>query len=169
MCTSSNNLRPSLFKIFINDFPSYLDSCTDTVLLNSEKLNCLIYADDIVILSTSHAGLQNRLHQLEKYCDAWCLKVNNKKTKIIVFNKAGRKILENFKFQNYDIDCVSNCKYLGIHFTASGSFHFAQTELYKKALKAYYKLRKDCFSLNPSVKSSMHIFDHTLKPILLYN
>ena len=25
------------------------------------------------------------------------------------------------------------------------------------------------FSLNPSVKSSMHIFDHTLKPILLYN
>jgi hypothetical protein len=40
---------------------------------------CLMYADDIVILSISHAGLQNRLHQLEKYCDAWCLKVNNKK------------------------------------------------------------------------------------------
>ena len=40
---------------------------------------CLMYADDIVILSISHASLQNRLHQLEKYCDAWCLKVNNKK------------------------------------------------------------------------------------------
>ena len=79
------------------------------------------------------------------------------------------KFLENFKFQNYDIECVSNYKYLGIHFTASGSFHFAQTELYKKPLKAYFKLRKDFFSLNPSVKSSMHIFDHTLKPILLYN
>ena len=65
-----------------------------------------MYADDIVILSTSHAGLQNRLHQLKKYCDAWCLKVNTKKTKIIVFNKTGRTILENFKFQNYDIECV---------------------------------------------------------------
>ena len=40
------NLSPSLFKIFINDFLSYLDSCTDTVLLHSEKLNCLMYADD---------------------------------------------------------------------------------------------------------------------------
>jgi hypothetical protein len=46
---------------------------------------------------------------------------------------------------DYDIECVSNYKYLGLHFTASGSFHFAQTELYKKALKAYYKLRKDFF------------------------
>jgi hypothetical protein len=69
-------------------------------------------------------------------------KVNNKKNKIIVFNKAGRKILENFKFQNYDIECVSNYKYLGIQFTASGSFHFAQAELCKRALKAYYKLTK---------------------------
>ena len=58
---------------------------------------------------------------------------------------------------------------MGIHFTGSGSFYFAQTELYKKALKTYYKLRKDFFSLNPTVKSSMHIFDHNLKPILLYN
>jgi hypothetical protein len=122
-----------------------------------------------VILSTSHAGLQNRLHQLEKYCDAWCLKVNNTKSRLLCSIRQAGKYLEKFKFQNYDIECGSNYKYLGIHLTASGSFHFAQTELYKKALKAYYKLRKDFFSLNPSVKSSMHIFDHTLKPILLYN
>ena len=31
------------------------------------------------------------------------------------------------------------------------------------------KITKKKFSLNPSLKSSMHIFDHTLKPILLYN
>jgi hypothetical protein len=38
-----DNLSPSLFKFAINDFVSYLDSCTDTVLLHSEKLNCLMY------------------------------------------------------------------------------------------------------------------------------
>jgi hypothetical protein len=38
-----DNLSPSLFKFAINDFASYLDSCTDTVLLHSEKLNCLMY------------------------------------------------------------------------------------------------------------------------------
>ena len=34
---------------------------------------------------------------IETYCDAWCLKVNTKKTKIIVFNKAGRKIFRKFQ------------------------------------------------------------------------
>ena len=38
-----SNLSPSLFKFVMNDFASYLDSCTDTVLLHSEKLHCLMY------------------------------------------------------------------------------------------------------------------------------
>ena len=99
--------------------------------------NVHLYADDFVILSTSHAGLQNRLHQLEQYCDARCLKVNNKKLRLLCSIRQAGTFLENFKFQNYDIEWVSNYKYLGIHFTASGSFHLAQTELFKKALKAY--------------------------------
>ena len=44
-----------------------------------------------------------------------------------------------------------------------------KSELYNKALKGYYKLRSDFLSLNPSIKSSLHIFDHTIAPILLYN
>ena len=44
----------------------------------------------------------------------------------------------------------------------------AQDEIYKKALKAYFKLQKDFLNLNPGVKNSTHIFDHTIKPILLY-
>ncbi len=76
-----DNLSPALFKIFINDFPSYLQSCSDTVMLEKEKLNCLMYADDIVIFSTSAEGLQERLHKLETFCKDWCLKVNIKKLK----------------------------------------------------------------------------------------
>lgn len=30
-----------------------------------------MYADDIVIFSTSPAGLQNKLNSLEKYCAVW--------------------------------------------------------------------------------------------------
>jgi hypothetical protein len=63
---------------------------------------------------------------------------------------------------------VSRYKYLGIWFNNSGSFNFAQNELYQKALKALFKLKSDFLVHNPEVKTSIHVFDHTIKPILLY-
>ena len=120
-------------------------------------------------MSTSAEGLQERISKLEKYCSDWCLNVNIKKTKIITFNKAGRKIQSKFTFQNNNIECVSSYKYLGTYFSASGSFSIGRTELYNKALKAFYKLKKDFLNLMPGIKTSIHLFDHTLKPILLYN
>jgi hypothetical protein len=38
----------------------------------------------------------------------------------------------------------------------------------KKSLKAFLKLKKDLLSLNPNIRTSMHMFDHTIKPILLH-
>jgi hypothetical protein len=51
---------------------------------------------------------------------------------------SGRHIQEIFMYENKILDCVVNYKYLGLHFSAPGSFSFAQTELHKKTLKAYY-------------------------------
>ena len=54
-----------------------------------------MYADDIVLLSNSADGLQQKLYKLQEYCNDWCLSVNVNKTKVIVFNKAGRLITQN--------------------------------------------------------------------------
>lgn len=35
-------------------------------------------------------------------------------------------------------------------------------------MKAYFKLRKDFLSLNPGISTSLNVFDHNIKPILLY-
>lgn len=74
-----------------------------------------------------------------------------------------------FFFADTELECVSSYKYLGILFSASGTFSLAQKQLYQKALKALFKLKKDIISLNPDVKTIIHIFDHTIKPILLYS
>jgi hypothetical protein len=70
-----DNLSPNLFKIFINDLPDYIEDSIDLILLNNKPLNCLLYADDLVLFSTSAKGLQTRLDILQKYCKDWCLKV----------------------------------------------------------------------------------------------
>ena len=53
-----DNLSPNLFKIFINDLPRSFDEHCKPVSLNSYKLNSLLYADDVVLLSESAEGLQ---------------------------------------------------------------------------------------------------------------
>ena len=147
-----DNLSPNLFKIFINDLPCYMQNTQDPVKLDDKDIHCLMFADDIVLFSKSPTGLQEKLNRLEDYCKDWCLSVNTSKTKIMIFNKAGKLIPHQFIYDGKPLECVKSYKYLGIHFCASGSFALAQSELYKKALKALFKLKRDFLCFGPSVK-----------------
>lgn len=162
-------LSPNLFKIFINDLPKYLESSIDHVCLNNVKVNCLLYADDVVLLSKSALGLQNNLKLLENFCNDWCIDVNTTKTKVLIFNKTGRLFNEKFTFRGNFIESIRKYKYLGIIFTLSGSFTEAKHDLYNKATKALFKLKSYVLSLGPSIKSSLHIYNHTIKTILNYS
>jgi hypothetical protein len=126
-----------------------------------------MYADDNVFLSSSSVGLQEKIDMLEKFCQEWCLTVNLTKTKILIFNKAGRHLKHNFTYNGKTVECVAKCKYLGITFCSSGSFSHVQNQLYQ-GLKAYFILYKDFICNGPSPKVSLHIFDHTILPTLLY-
>jgi uncharacterized protein YmfQ (DUF2313 family) len=73
-----------------------------------------MYAEDIILLSKSAKSLQKKLDILNTYCKDWCLTVNTSKTKILIFNNVGRLIKYSFRYGNENIECVSNCTYLGI-------------------------------------------------------
>ena len=161
-------MSPNLFKIFINDLPPKLESSPDAVDINGRRVDCLMYADDIVLLSNSKQGLQNRIDLLHNYCIDWCLDVNLSKTKVLIFNKPGRFLKETFCLNGEAIGCVNRYKYLGISFTSSGLFQYGKEELYKKSLKAIFKLQKSMSTCNPSIATSIHLYDHTIKPILMY-
>ena len=51
------------------------------------KLNCLLYADDLVLLLKSKQGLQHCLNVLSTFCEKWMMNVNLKKTKTMINNK----------------------------------------------------------------------------------
>ncbi len=63
----------------------------DSTLYN-EKLNCLLFADDALILSESPEGL-NALCHFQAYCNKWFLEVNISQTKVMICNKQGIIIL----------------------------------------------------------------------------
>jgi hypothetical protein len=78
------------------------------------------------------------------------MSVNISKTKVVIFNKSGRFTKQNFLLNNKVLDTES------------------KTELYKKAVKALFKLKADVLSLYPMPKTSLHIFDHTLSNLFYY-
>ena len=79
------SLVQSYLTFFINDISSISDASYDPVSINDEKISCLMYADDIVLLSTSDKGLQTSLNYLYSYLMKWNLVLNTDRTKVIVF------------------------------------------------------------------------------------
>ena len=129
-----------------------------------------MYADDLILLSESKEGLQNCLNKLQKYCNTWKLNVNIEKTKIIIFNKNG-KLLNNvsFYYENTRLENVKEYCYLGVVFQCSGSMKGAIQHLKDKANKAKYKLLSTFNGYMTDCKIGVHLFDHMIRPILLYS
>ena len=62
-----DNLSPNLFKLFVNDLLYIFDSKCMPVSLNTSKINCLMYANnDVIILYETPTGLQNSLSYYTK-------------------------------------------------------------------------------------------------------
>ena len=59
-------------------------------MLHDSKISHLLYADDLVLLSTTEIGLQNNIDRVNAFCKSWGLAINTDKSKIMVFSKAGR-------------------------------------------------------------------------------
>ena len=139
------------------------------MLPNGTRLNSLLYADDLIILSRSKLGLQNCLNVLSSYCNSWMLRINPKKTKIMIFQRCTRKCEHNFRIGNEVIDVVQNYTYLGTRITSSGNFTLSLEHLRQKALHALFSLRRhtDLNGLKPSL--ACKIFDSMISPILTYN
>ena len=160
-------LSPMLFNLFLSDFPDVFDHSCHPVSLTGQPLNCLMFADDIVLMSESAEGLQQCLDKLHTYTKQWNLTVNTSKTKVIIFNKDGHRITRhNFTLNGTNIEIVQNYTYLGILFSSSGSFNPAIKALYDKALKSFFKLKQ----VNPrnNVLMALKLFDMLVTPILTY-
>ncbi len=116
-------LSPILFNLFIDNMSNIFEENCAPLSLMDVKLNHLLYADDLILLSRSPEGLQNCLNALGSYCNDWDLTVSIKKSKTMIFNPAGKIIKDHkFSYLNQTLEMVNNFTYLGKTFSTSGSF-----------------------------------------------
>ena len=163
-----DNLRPNLFNLYINDLPSYFDKTCDPVSLNSYDINCLMYDDGVVMLSSTEKGLQNCVNKLYNIATDWKMSINTRKTKILLFSKNSRLKGPEIKYNNTIIENVKQYTYLGMVFSSSGCVNLARKEIYNKGMKALFKLKQLFTPDMPGIKTVLHVFNHTVRPVLLY-
>jgi hypothetical protein len=166
-----DSLSPNLFKIYINDLPDIFDDSCHSVTLETLALNCLTFADDILLLFERAEGIQKSLDKLSEYCKKWQLSVNVKKTKAIIFQQQFFPYNKSdFYLNGYKLEKVLKYRYLGNLIEASGKFHSTHIELSKKGSKVMFSMFK---YLNPienvSIKIYKKLFESLVKPILMYN
>ena len=134
------SLSPNLFNIYINTFAEQLQTSTAPgVTLQDTEVKCLMFADDLVLLSPSKEALQQSLDILHKFSQAWALTVKMEKTKILTFEKQTNSLKNKFTLGNIQIEHTKHLTYLGLNINSTGHFGMALNELKEKARRQYYK------------------------------
>ena len=134
-------ISPLLFNLFINKVGDIYDQSCDPVSLDDQEVNALLWADDLMILSTTPTGLQNAIDKTDRFYNDLGLEMNKTKTKVMIFNLRGIKITTHiFTVGGHPIEIVDCYQYLGIKLKPSGSLQFAASELFDKASRAWYAI-----------------------------
>ena len=161
-------LSPLLFNIYLADLPEKLERERNLLNPDSTMPNCLLWADDIIIMAESEIGLKNMLSALNEYCKENQLKINTNKTKCMIFNKTGRHIRKTFSLNDIELETVREFKYLGFLITPSGEIRSGLKDLRDRALKAFYKLKTAMgTAFNRDIQLTLKLVDALIKPILL--
>ena len=162
-------LSPLLFNIFINDIGDDL-LLDDAPMLHDSKISHLLYADDLVLLSTTEIGLQNNIDRVNAFCKSWGLAINIDKSKIMVFSKAGRVSKDKFRFNlgGEEMEYVNHYKYLGVNISNTSKFSVAEKNLSLKANRALFSIKQSIFDKDLKPSAILSIFESLVKPVALY-
>jgi hypothetical protein len=128
-------LSPLLFDIFINDLAKEVNELRDGVALGECRVSCLLYADDIALLSNSPAGLQRMLTACQAFARKARFNFNLRKSNIVVFTCSDAVPRPALHLNNHPLEHVPNYVYLGVEF---GTYVYIQKgtrfELYLKRI-----------------------------------
>jgi len=160
-------LSPVLFSLYINDLPGYLPG---GVIIGDNKINILMYADDLVLLADSQADLQLMIDAFSSYCCTWGLEVNLSKTKVMVFRECARiPANSSWNFDGIEIGIVNTYKYLEVLLNYNLSYKKHLGEKLKTAKNAICSTWSK-YIMNPkiSVSRKLKIFETAANAILFY-
>ena len=172
-----SELSPLLFGFFIEQLHYLLQEKIPGTgpIIGKLQVPDLMYADDVILMAiNSHAQMQGLLDALHLFCRLFGMRVNIKKTKIILFTPMGQALSRELagKVWLYDglpVNIVEEEKYLGMIFNGhEGPLHAASKRA-KAGSGAMHGMLAKCLETRlsrPDIVCSL--FDKLVVPVLSY-
>ena len=167
-------LSATLFQIFVNDIIDYIATSTegtiDAPILGGTPIPSLLFADDLLVMSTTVQGLQRIINRVGQYAEYWGLRVNIQKTKCMVFRRGGKlAAAEKWHYQQQNIEIVNTFRYLGIWFSTKRVWSHHMNTTASQAKRVIYLMRRLSYGIGKlPLKLQWHLFDMMVAPIVLY-
>jgi hypothetical protein len=120
---TGDTASPIMWNIFFADMAGYIKDDPDDIILHHLRIFHLEQADDVVLFSTTQAGLQRKLDQFFAWCRANATTVSTEKTQWMVFGPAPRQPWMRVNGQL--IALTTSYKYVGITFSSVHNDMFA--------------------------------------------
>ena len=159
-------LSPLLFIVYMN----WIDKCSqadECATIGNCKISLLLFADDLVLLSSTESGLQRALNSFEDACNTAGMKISTAKTEVLHLSRNPDQCV--LQVNGATLKQVEKFKYLGVAFTSDGRQH---EELDTRIGKASAVMRALHYSVvikrELSKKAKLSIFKTVFVPILTY-
>jgi hypothetical protein len=175
---AAHSKSPLLFSLYVDPLEEELltkDAADeidgDFLSLAGVPVPCLLFADDLVLLSSTRVELQAMLGTLERFSRRTGLTVNRRQDK-------GRRLWAQlqkarqegaFYIDGGAIETVASYRYLGVEVSCSGRWTPAVQALSTADLRATHALRQRCIKIqlyDPGLRPEL--FDILVRPILLH-
>ena len=162
-----------IFNLYINELSRLLRERNHRGIFITDEVPdilCVLFADDVANCSDTVIELQRQLNSIHDFCLEYGMKVNERKTEIIVFRNGGPlRANKHWLFHGNAVNVTSVYKYMGISFTPKLSWTKAKENLALQAQKSInaFKSFRIKFGRFPA-QEYFRIFDSMLKPILVY-
>ena len=159
-------LSPLLFIVYMN----WIDKCSqadECATIGNCKISRLLFADDLVLLSSTESGLQCALNSFADACNTAAMKISTAKTEVLHLSRNPDQCV--LQVNGATLKQVEKFKYLGVAFTSDGrqdeelDTRIGQASAVMRALHYSVVMKQEL-----SKKAKLSVFKAVFVPILTY-
>lgn len=164
-------LSPLLFILFMNEILKKCNKETKKLNVGYNRLEMTyitegLFADDIVLYAENEKNLQHNITVWKKHLERAGMKINEKKTKIMVIGDHNT----NIKIDNEKLEQVKVYKYLGVKIEENGKMEAEINTRIQNTIKLFHSMRQN-FLKNKEISTptKIKIFKTIYRPVLTFS